>query len=145
MPRKSKLTRKLIDKLASHVANGHTVKDAAALSGFPSGLFINGWNRPLWIRQVSPFILFLQSGWRRQNLNLLMCIWDVLLKLPNQILNSVSGFWNARPLKSLVGRRLSTQARLNMSRRKRLQPKPVKSFTLETQNGQPPSNRTDPP
>ena len=33
MPRKTKLTRKLINELASHVANGHTVKDAAALSG----------------------------------------------------------------------------------------------------------------
>ena len=33
MPRKTKLTRKLIDELAGHVANGHTVKDSAALSG----------------------------------------------------------------------------------------------------------------
>ena len=33
MGRKTKLTRKLINELASHVANGHTVKDAAALSG----------------------------------------------------------------------------------------------------------------
>ena len=32
MGRKTKLTRKLINELASHVANGHTVKDAAALS-----------------------------------------------------------------------------------------------------------------
>ena len=33
MGRKTKLTRKLIHELAGHIANGHTVKDAAALSG----------------------------------------------------------------------------------------------------------------
>ena len=33
MPRKSKLTRKLIDKLACHVVNGHTIKTSAALCG----------------------------------------------------------------------------------------------------------------
>ena len=33
MGRKTKLTRKLIDKLACHVANGHTIKTSAALCG----------------------------------------------------------------------------------------------------------------
>ena len=33
MPRKTKLTRKLINELASHVANGHTIKTSAALCG----------------------------------------------------------------------------------------------------------------
>ena len=33
MPRKTKLTRKLIDRIVDYVAKGHTVKDAAALSG----------------------------------------------------------------------------------------------------------------
>ena len=33
MGRKTKLTRKLIDKLACHVANDHTIKTSAALCG----------------------------------------------------------------------------------------------------------------
>ncbi len=33
MGRKTKLTRKLIDRIASYVAKGHTMKDAAGLTG----------------------------------------------------------------------------------------------------------------
>ena len=64
MGRKTKLTRKLIDKLACHVANGHTIKTSAALCGLSERSIYNWFelasNDAIW--QVYLFYFCSQNG-----------------------------------------------------------------------------------